>query len=120
VYTIYIYIEVQINIVHTIFEVIQFDSLFLTRLRLLYGHLWGIVPKSQNSRSHIWEVQTYLSIYQNFKFKELYLHFCNRSVLVLCSEEASVLRVNQRSSAINGLIYRGRGKAVKLSVCLVP
>ena len=42
---IFIFIEVQINIAHKIFEVIQFDSLFLTRLRLLYGHLWGLVPK---------------------------------------------------------------------------
>jgi hypothetical protein len=60
------------------------------------------------------------SIYQNWKFKELYLHVCCRSVLALCSEEESVLRMNQRSSVISSLIYGGSGKAVKLSVCLFP
>ena len=102
---IFIFMKVQINILHTIVEVIQFDSLFLTRLRLLYGGLWGVAPKSENSRSHIWEVQTYLSIYQNWKFKELYLQVCSRSVLALCSGEASVLRMNSVSSVINDLIY---------------
>jgi hypothetical protein len=60
----------------------------------IYGDLWGDVPKSENSRSHIWQVQTYLNIYQNCKFKELYLQICSRSVLELCSEEGSVLRMN--------------------------
>ena len=147
---------VQINIVHTFFEVFQFDCLFLTSLRLSYRgadklqrpnsnfckplrnnsegcppkqvsaaaktssseEKWrpfnfffqsgrakylsapqnvdvrDVVPKSENNRLQIWEVQTYLSIYQNWKFEELYLHACIRSVLALRSEGTSVLRVN--------------------------
>jgi hypothetical protein len=46
------------------------------RFRLLCGDIRDDTPKSENNMLQIWEVQTHLSIYQNWKFKELYLHVC--------------------------------------------
>ena len=55
---------------------------------------------------------------QNCKFKRLYLHVCSRGVLALCTEgESAVLRMNWGRCMMDSLIYRGSGKAVKLTVC---